>query len=309
MKTLKPSQYDLAVAFLNEKGRPLERALHAHAFSDGSTGAVLTCVKAFQLKDSGYGRSLEPDAILDVSTVLDTTLAFQVFRRLAVPGDHPQIRAALGYLRATYDPASGVWPIKPVAAPDLIGAPWWKAGGVDALIKGFGGCVLNPRAEVLGYLIEFGESSDQPLIDEVSRSVRETIEGQAEPLDMHNLLCVARLSQTAGLDDAWRETLIDRVRRDVAATVEPDATKWDGYGLKPWWIAEQPDDPRLGDLEPGLVDAMLDHEIGRQEEDGGWPPLWDWGGLHPEHWPTARLAWKSVLTEQMLRVLRNFGRL
>ena len=171
------------------------------------------------------------------------------------------------------------------------------------------GCTLNPCAEVLGYLIEYGEDADAPLVDTVSRGVARAVDGTAEALEIHDLLCLTRLTRTPGLDDGWRHRLTERITRDVAAQVNPDPTTWDGYGLKPWAVAEHPDDPLLGGLEPGLIDAMLDHELGRQEDDGGWPPFWDWGGLHPEAWPAARHAWKSILTEQMLRVLRAFGRL
>ena len=280
--------------------------MHSHEFSGGSAEAVLDSLAAYQFDDGGYGRSLEPDAVLDASSVLDTTCALQVHRRLSVPADHPQVSAALEYLRRKQDAATGLWLIRPIVPPDSICAPWWK--GQDRGEELAGG-KLNPRAEILGYLIDYGNDGDRERIDSVSRQLVSEVAGGTESLQMHGLLCVARLTRARKLDDDWRVRLIERVQRDVPSCVERDPEKWDGYGLKPWWITERPDDPLLGGLEPGLVDAMLDHEIGRQEADGGWPPFWDWGGLHPEAWSEARLAWKSILTEQMLRVLRNFGRL
>lgn len=306
MKKLSRQKQDLATGFLHQRGRPLERALHAHASDPGAATDVLRCLSAYQNADGGYGRSLEPDACVEVSSVLDTTHALQVHRRLSVPGDHPQVNGAMAYLRATHDPASGVWPIRPVVAADLPCAPWWKKEDRSEVLAG---STLNPCAEVLGYLIEYGEPADVPLIASVSRGVERAVETATQPMEIHDLLCLARLTRTPGLDDAWRRRLVGRIARDVVVQIDPDSATWDGYGLKPWSIAEHPDDALLAALPPGLADAMLDHEIDRQDDDGGWPPFWDWDGLHPEAWPAARRAWKSVLTEQMLRVLRAFGRL
>ena len=297
-----------AEAFLIDHARPLEAALYQHT-RRGSADAARAELAAFRYDGGGYGCGLEPDAQHPGPSVLDTTMALEIHRRLDTAVDHPQVREAIAYLRAAYDAPNGVWPIRPACGPDTPSAPWWKSASDAALVAAFEGCRLNPTADVLALFLRFGTAADATLIVEVTERVRTTIDSQSGPLGMHDLLCVSRLSRAPGLNEALRDFLIDRVARDLATVVSPDPGTWTGYGLKPWWIAETPGDPRLADLAPGLLDAMLDHEVARQSDDGGWPPFWDWGGLHPGHWPAARTAWAGVLTEQNLRVFGAFGRL
>ncbi|MEM7625681.1 MAG: hypothetical protein AAF333_08635 [Planctomycetota bacterium] len=309
MQILSSTRRAAAVTFLREQGRPLDYALYRFEFESGDLGAVLDELAAYRNDDGGYGHALEPDAVVSASSVLDTTHALQVLRRIRATRDEPQVRDAMRFLRESFNREHGVWPIRPFASAGVVCAPWWKAEDAAQWAARMAEGRLNPTAEVLGYLIEYAADADAARADEVAGRVRRWVDEAASPMDGHDLLCLARLTRTAGIDEQWRDELVARVRGDVALRIEEDPAKWDGYGLKPWWIGETPDDSVLGGVEPALVEAMLDHEIGRQEDDGGWPPFWDWGGLHPEAWPAARQAWKSVLTEHMLRVLRDFGRL
>lgn len=309
MKMLSAIRFGDAVIFLNEQGRPLDAALHHCAFSEGDAGAGAELLARFQNEDGGYGHGLEPDAVVPVSSVLDTTHALQIAERLHLSADHPQVGKAMAYLRTTYDDRCGGWPIRPYASAKTVCAPWWKSENQQSWQTKMQEGRLNPTAEVLGYFLRYGVAQDRGLIEKVVANVGRWIEQAKEPLKNHELLCLARLTRAPKLSDELREAWVSRISWDVADRVETDPACWDRYGLKPWWIAETPGDARLRGLEPGLIEAMLDHEIGRQEPGGGWPPFWDWAGLHPEAWPAARLAWKSVLTEQMLRVLRGFRRL
>lgn len=309
MKKSSAERVEAAAGFLASAGRPLDHALFRCEFLDGEVEAVWRELSAYQNPDGGFAHSLEPDAVVAESSVLDTTHALQVMRRVGVAAGHPILHAAMDYLRKAYDEQLGGWPIRPFASAQTPCAPWWKSADESEWLEKMKAGRLNPTAEVLGYFLDYGHPTDRGLIESVSAAVARWIDEADEPLESHELLCLARLTRAAGLSEGRREAWVGRVGRDVAAAVNPDPTSWDGYGLKPWWIAETPGDAMLGELEPGLVEAMLDHEMDRQEDDGGWPPFWDWGGLHAEAWTDARRAWKSVLTEQMLRVLRNHGRL
>lgn len=308
MQKLSMMRYADAVKFLDAHGRPLERALHRFAFHDGGAGPVVRALAAYQNDDGGFGHSLEPDANAAESSVLDTTHGLQVMRRLGVSTDTPILAAAMDFLRRAYDGTLGGWPIRPFISTETISAPWWKYESFERWREQVQAGRLNPTAEVLGYFLDHGQPGDRALIDAVTGQVSRWIGETDGPLENHELLCLARLTRTAKLNEGLRRDWRDRVRRDVAATVNPDPASWGGYGLRPWWVTQTPGDALLGDLQPGLADAMLDDAAARQEDDGGWPPFWDWGGRHGEAWPAARRAWKSVLTEQMLRVLRHHGR-
>ena len=304
MLKLTAAQRDRAEDFLRCDARPLEAAVRAHTCGAAPLEDVLASLAAFAVVPGGYGRGLEPDAQAHEPSVLDTLTALQILQRLRVAPDHPVVRAARSYLLSTRDAERGDWLLRPVVAADTPSAPWWKRASDQGPA-----CRLNPTAEVLGCLLWFGDEADAALIDAVSRDVRHALDDHDGPLEMHDLFCVSRLSCTPGLDAAWAAALTQRVARDLAATVSPDPAAWETYGIKPWWVADTPGDPRLAQLPPGLLDAMLDHELARQGGDGGWSPFWDWGGLHPDHWPAARAAWTGVVTEHNLRVFEAFGRL
>ncbi|MEM6854162.1 MAG: hypothetical protein AAF593_07115 [Planctomycetota bacterium] len=309
MKTLSAERYQAAVDYLAREGRPLDHALFRYMARRESRDAVIHELAEFQNADGGFGHSLEPDAVVAESSVLDTTHALQVLRRIKAEPSVAVVVAAMDYLRQTYDASLPGWPIRPFASAETPCAPWWKSADESAWRTSMEKGRLNPTAEVLGYFLEYDQPADAGLIEQVTAAVGRWIDDTDAPLESHELLCLARLVRSPGLSETQREAWAARIRRDVASVVNADPGSWDSYGLKPWWIAETPGDPMLGGLEPGLAVAMLDHEIGRQEAGGGWPPFWDWGGLHPEAWAEARRAWTSVLTEQMLRVLRAHGRL
>lgn len=241
--------------------------------------------------------------------MLDTTCALQILRRLNTAPDHPQVQRALGYLKATFDLALGLWPIRPMMPADTPAAPWWTYRDQEHWAEKMAEGELNPTAEVLGYWIQYGGETQPALVEQAVGVVRVFLEQNQGPMEIHDLMCLARLSRTPGLEPERAADLMGRVARDTAAQVSADPATWGDYGLRPWGVADTPGDAALAELQPGLVDAMLDHEICGQGADGAWAPTWDWHGLHPDHWRDAVRVIKGVLTEQMLRTLRNFGRI
>ena len=53
----------------------------------------------------------------------------------------------------------------------------------------------------------------------------------------------------------------------------------------------------------------LDFDIEHQNSDGSWSPTWTWYGQYPEVWEQAELHWKSCLTVEILKALKEFGRI
>ncbi|MBB6428670.1 hypothetical protein [Algisphaera agarilytica] len=309
MKMLCPERLDAAVIFMQENARPLERELFRLEQSKGSAEDVLRELAAYQNDDGGYGHGLEPDARSALSSVLDTTCALQVLRRLKTAPDHPQVQQALEYLESAFDSELGLWPIRPMMPAGTPAAPWWTYRDSEHWAEKVAEGALNPTAEALGYWIEFGGDAQPPFIEQAESTVRAYLGQHRNALEMHDLMCVARLARTPGLEPEWAAELMERVARETATQVPTDPAQWTAYGLRPWGVAEAPGDPALAELPSGLLDAMLDHDIDGQGTDGAWAPSWDWHGLHTDEWPHAARAAKGLLTEQMLRVLRNFGRI
>ncbi len=213
MVRLTSQSYEAARDWLGRHGRPLEQAMLAHTFDGAGHDAVYDALGAYQNADGGFGRRLEADHTDDRSTVLNTTLALEIHRRLGTPDDHPQIVKAVGYLLDQYDADRRVWPIRWPGEPGADGPPWFKAESPEALAAAFGGYKLNPTAEVIGYLHDYAAHVPAGFLREITQSaVANTLAGDSD-LEHHGLMCAARLCTlgSAGCQDRLSSAFADAV--------------------------------------------------------------------------------------------------
>jgi hypothetical protein len=303
MLTLTSAAQDRARIFIKTHARPLERARYAYRFEAGSAQAVLDALAAFQNPDGGFGRALEPDLRLPDSSALATTTALQILRELGVESDHALVQGAMRYLLSIYDADHQIWPIIPPNVDDAPHAPWWVYQP-DPLVHR-----SNPRPEIAGYCVQYADLVPAELRDTLLESVLAHFETLPDKMDAQDdLLCYVRLAESEGLPAAIRDSLITKLTTMIDASVSRDPAAWSGYVMRPLKAVQRPDSPFAAVLGDALV-QNLDYEITHQGEDGAWWPYWSWGEMHAEVWPVAAQEWKGVLTLDMLRTLRNFGRL
>ncbi|HEX2908793.1 MAG TPA: hypothetical protein VHO69_18120 [Phototrophicaceae bacterium] len=301
MKSLPQAALTKAVTYLQQTARPLERALYAYHFTGAPAATVLTELAAFQNADGGF-HGLEPDIRLKDSSVIATTIAFQRFREIHAPADHPLIVKACRYLLDTYEAARLNWPIIPPNVDDAPHAPWWTPG--DDLEKS----LSNPRAEIAGYVNEYAGYFPAEMRQSLTQSVLDTLFSQGDALEMHDLLCYLRFYETVQLPDHLRGPLLEKLKHIVNNTVARDPEQWKNYGLPPLAVISAPESP----FAPAFRDEIepnLDFLVTNQDDDGTWKPNWSWGGLWPEAWEQAERDWTGVITLENLRKLRAFGRL
>jgi hypothetical protein len=292
--------------FIKANARDLEQALYAYTFEDGSSDAVYEALAAYQNEDGGFGHGLEPDLQLADSSVLATTVAFQHLRAMGASVDNPLVRGGMAYLMAMYNPDIEAWPIIPPNVDDAPHAPWWVYD--DDLASRWGGFLVNPRAEIIGYLHDYPSLAPGAMRDALTRAVVAYAEQHAGEIGMFDVLCYVRLVGTEALPASVRDRLMTSLAPVVEALVVKDPCRWDEYVLTPLEVVDGPDAPFAALLSDSMA-ANLDHEIAHQAENGAWEPKWTWGGLHPEAWARARQAWSGILTVRTLHVLRRFDRL
>ena len=87
-----------------------------------------------------------------------------------------------------------------------------------------------------------------------------------------------------------------------------NAEQLTGYVLKPLWLVTSPKSPLAAGLQDE-VEMNLDFEIEQQGEDGAWSPNFSWGEQYPEAWQTAKKEWQSRITVDILKTLKDFGRI
>lgn len=295
--------------FLLTQGRPVEQALYLYLFEGGSVDEVYHALAALQNPDGGFGHGMEPDLQTPDSSTLATTTALQALRHVRAPAEHALVQGAIRWLAETYDAEKVRWPFIPQSANNAPHAPWWTVS--EAHAPSFGEYLINPRAAVVGYLHDYRElfarHADPALLDALTEGVVRHVESKAGAMDMHELLAVKALIGAAALDETLRARLVEAVLASLSGTVATTAEEFEGYGLHPTQLAQDPHSVFAAPLADA-IQVDLDFLIDTQQPDGGWHPVWSWGGLFDGAWAEAEQQWASVLTLDTLLVLRSWGR-
>lgn len=305
MKFLSKQSFKRAETFIRDRGRPLEQRLLDLHFGSGSSNSVIDSLKDYQNSDGGFGKGLEPDIQMAGSSVRTTTVGLQVLREIDAPTDHAVVRSAIRYLLDTFDATSQVWQIVPAEVDDAPHAPWWGYAGRKEAFREFH---LNPTAEVLGCLYAFLDDVQADLVAQLTAVVLERVEASPDAMEMHDLQCCIRLTDTTALPVEAKSRLLKKLSAVAEVEVTRNPKNWGNYTLTPISVVFGPKSCLAAQFEADIA-ANLDYEIDQQGEDGTWSPPWSWGDLYAEAWPDARLAWQSHLTITMLKTLRGFGRI
>jgi hypothetical protein len=295
-----------AKEFIYKFARPLERRRFAFHFEGGAAEDVLAELVKYRNGDGGFGHALEPDLRLPGSSVLATTVGLQILREVEASADHPLVQGAIRYLLDTYDAEIETWPIIPSNANSAPHAPWWLYD--ENLSERWRGFLANPRAEIVGYLWDYAALVPDDLRAGLTAAVLSHLHDRPDSFTDSSFMCYRRLAETRTLPDGVRTEIVENLKPIADRLVVRDPATWEQYVLKPLHVATSPGSPFAGMLV-AEVEANLDYEIERQDEDGSWVPNWTWGDNYPAVWPGAEREWRGVLTLRTLRLLRSFGRL
>lgn len=296
---------DRAGAFIETKGRPLEKARFHYHFRGGPAGDVMAELKKFQNRDGGFGKALEPDVRALESSALCTSVAFQLIREIRTDASDAMASTAIGYLLDTFDNTGIVWRIIPETTGNSPHPPWWEQEGLAERFNNFS---LNPTAELLGYLYQYGKDvvpQDRLLTiwDRVLSCLSDL-----EKIEMHDFFCCKRLIETEGLDAKLKTQLVDNIQRLVMSTISLESAEWSEYGLQPVQVANSPDSPFFEAVRD-VVAENLDYDIRTQQEDGSWAANFSWLGMYPDEFEKVKLEWAGVQAVEKLITLKNYARI
>lgn len=305
---LSAAAFEKARNFIKSSARRLEVARFNYHFEQGTADEILTALQPYQNPDGGFGHGLEPDLRAVESSVICTSVAFQIISSFQ-SGEETDIliemrRNALGYLLQVLDRENGHWRIIPASLVDSPRAPWWQENSRGFSFDDFS---LNPSAEILGLVYAYGFVNDADLLDRITRQVIDTISA-ADEMEMHDLYCCLRLLIAPNLPQSVVSQLQDLLAAHVKKAVITDPAKWSEYGLRPLDVVESPESPFMAGLEEAIA-ANLDYVISEQTAEGAWMPTWTWGDAFPDAWRTAQVEWAGIITLGKLRTLQKFGRI
>lgn len=299
MKKLSKESFEKAKSWIRTNGRQLEKAR-----LENDINKTQAALKRFQNSDGGFGHAIEPDLRAPDSSVLGTSIAFQILRSCSTEQSVLEIALpAVKFLLNSYDSRQMIWRIIPKSAENYPHAPWWNQADREDSFSGFH---LNPTAEILGYLFDFKEHVPDKLISSLSSQVMSELKKLKE-IEMHDLLCCKRLSESGNLDDSFKQNILKELTRLLDSCVVVDPSKWGGYGLRPLQVVESPASVFYSKLHKS-VEENLDYEIDTQDISGAWLPTWTWKGMFPNDWEKAKKEWTGIITFEKLVILRRFQR-
>lgn len=309
MNQLSREAFTRAREFLKMQARPFERTLFEYRFEHGAAQNVIAELAYFQNADGGFGHALEPDSRTPSSSPLATGIALHSLVELGCDTNHPIVRQAITYLRATFNSQTQVWRVVPLDANDYPHAPWWhdENGG---LARTFDEFQIIPRGLVLAALWHFSDAVPRDWLDGLTQATVASIEnietlGGGGGSDLEYAIILAEAEQ---VPQNYRARLVARIRAAIPMVVVRDPAKWITYCLNPLKIAPSPQ--TLGsDLIWDDLQANLDFAIEHQTSEGTWDPTWSWFGAYPDAWEQAKIEWRGHLTLEMLTTLRAFARM
>lgn len=293
-----------AAAFINEAGRPLERALFAFYFTKGSRESVIVELGKFQNDDGGFASCLESDTRWCGSSALGAMKALRILTDMNAPPSDPHIKAVVKYLLATFDDKQGRWHALPKDANVAPHASWWDVGNET------GKCEVEspvfPTAALAGYLQKYSALLPPGFVRKTTESSLYYL--AASPVrmkmpDLESLIELVRLLPLTQRTDALR-----KINSVLALVVVQDPKQWSSYNVKPLTFAHSPQSPLYTGPEE-LVAANLDYMIASQKSDGGWGLTWSWEERSPTAWKVAEKEWRGVVTLENLQTLAAFDRI
>ena len=299
-KILSKEAFHKASGFIKENARPIDQAIFALYFEQGSKAEVEKAIKSFQNEDGGFGNCLEPDFRLADSSALATTLAFKILIDAEIDAESEIVKDGVNYLVKSY--GENGWEPVPKPIDEVPRAPWWQYAH---WANREGPSWLNPNAEVLSVLIHYRSLVPEEILESLQAKVDAIFEAKPEKLEMHDFLATLPLAErTSG---EYQEKLYGLLSNHVQNVVAFDEESWGSYGLKPYWVCETPQSPLLTSLGDA-AERSLDYEIKNQGEDGSWAPNWAWGQFE-DVWPQAKKEWQGQLTVKVLKALKAFGKI
>jgi hypothetical protein len=291
-RTLPPERLGRAQRFLSQNGRLLERLRFEYLFGKGSAEPALRALSAYQNADGGFGHALEPDLRGPESEPVPVWTALGILDELdAMRG--PTLLGILRYVRRAQG-AGGALPFVYPAASRSPHAPWWETA--PGRVKGS----LNPTAGIAAYL--YKNRIRTPWLSRAAAWCWDRIDRVrvANPYELRVILAFLDWSPDRHRSEATLERLRPLIR--TARVVELDARKVSD-AFRPLDFAPTPGRLSNSLFSDSEISGHLDRIVRGQRPNGSWGvnfPIWT---------PITRFEWEGWQTLDMLKVLRDRGRL
>jgi hypothetical protein len=281
----------LGTNFIWQNARLLERAIYALHFQNGSEQHILRILLSYQNEDGGFGNALEPDLRAPDSQPLFMEFALRTLYDCKIR-DTELVYHACDYLSNHADLKQGI----PMVFPSSQLYP--KAPHMDAP------SVYEPSLDRLTSLVGLAtwqgvyhpwlQGAIEVCLDDLSKT------RYTDAHTIMNAFClIESLSPERNVDQLFEKLTNELFAADYYRAEVPVKS----YGLTPLAFAPSPDSYCRSIFTDRQIDDHLNELESQQEEDGGWPILWEPPG------EMARGEWRAYKTVMALITLKAYGRI
>jgi len=295
--------------------RPLELARWRYTMESGRKEEVLSCLKAFQNPDGGFGHGIEPDFWNPYSTPMASWAGAKILREVEVDPEEEIVQYLVNYLVNTVDLNTGMWPSSVPSNNDYPHAPWWQwSEGVQA------NWMFNPSVELSAYILSWSKPGSQAWEvgwKSMEKAMNHLI--KSEKMDHHELNNFKNAvdilkpnTQTFNNQMPYSlESMTKKVWKFIEDSMDRDYENW-GKDYTPLPL-DFIDDPKytkniqFAGIED-LVEKNLTFYATSLNNEGVWDITWDWG-QYPEAFAIANRIWKGTLIVNRCNILQKFNRI
>jgi hypothetical protein len=277
--------------FIWKNARLLERAIFDLQLGGGSANHVIEVLRTYQAQDGGFGHALEPDLRAPDSHPLFVEFALRVLYECKIHDSEIAYRTC-DFLSKHADLKRGIATIFPSSQRYPRAAHWNNPGNQEPSFDRLTGLVG---------LVKW-QGVDHPWLPAAVDACLEYLM-KTRFVDAHTILTsfclVESVSASPGIDQLFHKLSRELFTADYFRLEAPVKS----YGVTPLAFAPTPSAYCRSIFSDAQIVAHLDDLETQQQEDGGWPILWEPPG------EMARCEWRGYKTVMALATLHAYGRI
>lgn len=279
--------------FIKRNGRLLDYYLIKNLTGDFNEDVKKELLK-FQNDDNGFGKGLEPDVQMPVSSVLATNIAISILEDIACD-DKDLLAGICEYYISQFDYESREFLFVSQVVDEYPHAVWWNFENRDS----FG--YFNPTPEVLGFLLKHKYLHNFDVDKEIEYCVNRIANDYLEFKDEHSLYSIIKLYNN--VDSLHKELMLPVINESIRGIITLTKEKWLEYSPQPHKLIT-----RKMEIYNEFKEAFeenLEFVKNSITNDGVWYPEWQWYQFDEFFEDKVKYQWMGYITYERIKLINE----